>query len=34
MEKPDIKLPDQMPTAPVSADPKPFPAPIDKPDTL
>jgi hypothetical protein len=34
MEKPTIQLPDQMPTAPVSADPKPFPVTINKPTSL
>jgi hypothetical protein len=34
MEKPEIKLPDVLPTTPVSADPKPLPVPIEKPDTL
>jgi hypothetical protein len=34
MEKPEIKLPDELPTTPVSADPKPLPVPIKKPDTL
>jgi hypothetical protein len=34
MEKPEIKLPDQLPVSPVSADPKPFPVPIQKPDSL
>lgn len=34
MDKPEIKLPDVLPTSPVSGDPKPFPVAIDKPDTL
>lgn len=34
MGKPEIKLPDQIPATPVSADPKPFPVPINKPETL